>query len=233
MTQDLLTAIPWGILIAFTFGPVFFVLLETAAIKGARAAIIFDVGVLLADILFLLIAYFSTSTLLEKIKDEPGLFIFGGVILTGYGIINFLTQKKGIPHTPHKGLKKLKKSDSWGLFIKGFLLNFINVGVLFFWLGLIITMGPTMDMDPQRLFLFFTVIIVVYFGMDIFKILLANRLNHKLTATRIYTIKRGISILIFIFGVLLIARGVFPHTLGGLQEQMEIMPTSDSLPAAQ
>ena len=59
MLNDILSAIPWGILLAFTIGPVFFVLLETSITKGFRAALIFDVGVVLGDIVFILIAYFS------------------------------------------------------------------------------------------------------------------------------------------------------------------------------
>src|SRR5699024_8322202 len=155
MFQDILAAIPLGIIMAFLFGPVFFVLLETAAIKGFRAAVVFDVGVVLADTVFLLIAYFSTSRLLDSIKDDPGLFIFGGCILVTYGIVSFIKQKKVIPHMESKSLRKMKKSDWLGLFVKGFLLNFVNIGVLGFWLGLIIAFGPTMNMEPERLLVFF------------------------------------------------------------------------------
>ena len=61
MFQDIFTAIPLGFFLAFLLGPVFFVLLETAAIKGFRAALSFDIGVILADAIFLLIAYFSEN----------------------------------------------------------------------------------------------------------------------------------------------------------------------------
>ncbi|HSM63339.1 MAG TPA: LysE family transporter, partial [Gillisia sp.] len=96
MVQDILAAIPMGIFLAFLLGPVFFVLLETAALKGFRAAISFDLGVILADIIFLLIAYLSTSKLLSSLKDDPGLFIFGGMILATYGIMTFIQTKKAI-----------------------------------------------------------------------------------------------------------------------------------------
>ena len=43
MFQDIFTAIPLGFFLAFLLGPVFFVLLETAAIKGFRAALSFDI----------------------------------------------------------------------------------------------------------------------------------------------------------------------------------------------
>ncbi|MEY3438093.1 MAG: hypothetical protein RL265_678, partial [Bacteroidota bacterium] len=38
-------------------GPVFFVLLETSIRKGARAALALDLGVLLSDLVYILIAY--------------------------------------------------------------------------------------------------------------------------------------------------------------------------------
>lgn len=221
MFQDILAAVPVGFFLAFLLGPVFFVLLETAAIKGFRAAICFDLGVLFADIVFLIIAYFSTSKLLHKIQDDPAIFIFGGGVLATYGVISYLNQKKVVPHPRTSELRKLKKSDYFGLGIKGFLLNFVNIGVLGFWLGLIIVFGPTMKMNPERLLVFFGSILLTYFIIDIFKILLAKKLNHKLTPIRIYKIKKVISILIIVFGGILIIRGIFPSEVDKIENKME------------
>jgi len=225
MLQDIFAAIPLGFFLAFLLGPVFFVLLETAAIKGFRAAISFDIGVLLADIVFLSIAYFSTSKLLQSIKDDPALFIFGGAVLATYGTITYVKEKKAIPHPDDAEVRKLKKSDVLGLMVKGFLLNFVNIGVLGFWLGLIIVFGPQLDMDADRLLVFFSSVLITYFVIDIFKILLAKKLNHKLTPNRIYVFKKAISVLIIVFGVILISRGLFPNELEKLENKVEeIMP---------
>ena len=94
MIQDILTGIPLGIFLCFMIGPVFFILLETAAVKGIRAALVFDAGVVLADVLFICIAYFSSYRLINSIKDEPALFIFGGLIMLTYGLISFMKLKK-------------------------------------------------------------------------------------------------------------------------------------------
>ena len=59
-----------GFFMAFMIGPVFFMLLQTSILKGAKAAIIFDLGVILGDITFILISYFGSRSLLEKIKDD-------------------------------------------------------------------------------------------------------------------------------------------------------------------
>lgn len=221
MLQDILAAIPLGIVMAFLFGPVFFVLLETAAIKGIRAAIIFDLGVVLADIAFLLIAYFSTSKLLESIKDEPALFIFGGSILLIYGILSFVKVKKAIVIEEGADLKQITRKDWLGHFAKGFLLNFVNIGVLGFWLGLIIAFGPAMDMEPHRITVFFGTVLLSYFAVDLLKILLAKKLNHKLTPHIIFKVKRIISVIIMICGVVLMARGIFPERMEKVQEKME------------
>ena len=211
-------------------GPVFFVLLETAAIKGFRAAVFFDIGVIIADIFFLSIAYLGTSKLLNSIKDDPALFIFGGCIMATYGVITFVKEKKAIPHPDEEeGIRKLKKSALFQLAIKGFLLNFVNIGVLGFWLGLIIIFGPQLEMDPERLLVFFTTVIATYFVIDLLKILLAKRLNHKLTPTRIYRLKRGISVVIVIFGLVLVSRGIFPSEMEQLENRVEnVIPNNDN-----
>ena len=224
MFQDVLAAIPLGFFLAFLLGPVFFVLLETAALKGFRAAIAFDLGVVVADVVFLFIAYLSTSKLLSSIKNDPALFIFGGMILATYGLMSFVQTKKTIPledQTPE--VRKLNRRDYFGLAAKGFLLNFINIGVLGFWLGLIIVFGPTLNMDTNRISVFFTTVLGTYFVIDIFKILLAKKLNRKLTPGRIFKVKRGISVLMVIFGGILISRGVFPRRAERLQDRIEII----------
>lgn len=226
MFQDILAAIPLGLFLAFLLGPVFFVLLETAAIKGFRAAISFDTGVIFADIIFLLIAYLSTTKLLTSIKDDPSLFIFGGMILATYGVMSFLQTKKSIlldDDTPD--VRKLNRNDYLGLAARGFLLNFINIGVLGFWLGLIIVFGPTLNMEPNRMIVFFSTILFTYLFFDVLKILLAKKLNRKLTPDRIFKMKKGISVLLVVFGIILMVRGVFPKKMENLENQIEIIQT--------
>lgn len=230
MLQDFLGALPLGLFLAFLLGPVFFVLLETAAIKGFRAAFAFDLGVIVADIVFVCIAYFSTSKLLTSIKDDPALFVFGGAILTTYGLMSFIQTKKVLQQedeTPE--IRKLSKSDYIGLAAKGFLINFINIGVLGFWLGVVIVFGPRLEMQPDRIVTFFGTVLGTYLFIDVIKILLAKKLNRKLTPGRIYAMKKGISILLIVFGGVLISRGIFPEQVNNLQEQIETITPGDTL----
>lgn len=221
MVQDLSTAIPLGFFLAFLVGPVFFVLLETAALKGFRAAFLFDLGVVAADIFFILISYFSTNRLLAKLKDDPGLFIFGGMLLSTYGVISFIRARKiKIEEGVHPTVI-MNRRNYMGLVVKGFLLNFINIGVLGFWLVILISAGPALDMEPNRLLVFFGGILATYLVIDIIKILLAKKLRSKLTPVRISKIKKGISIMMLVFGIVLICKGLFPSEIKQIERKIE------------
>ena len=208
MIEDIQTAIPLGFLLAFMIGPVFFVLLETSVTKGFRAAVSFDFGVIVADIFFIGIAYFSSFQLLENLSNQPGLFVFGGMIITVYGIIIFLKKPKRV--TKEASQLEFKRTNYLGLFVKGFLLNFINIGVLVFWLGVIIITGPGLENDLNRFFVFFGTMILAYFVTDLLKILLAKQLKRKLTPTLILKIKKLLGLVLIVCGLVLIVKGFLP-----------------------
>ena len=222
MAQDILSAIPWGILLAFTIGPVFFVLLETSALKGFRAGLSFNLGVITSDIFFISIAYFSTNRILEKIKDDPALFIFGGTLLLTYGVVSFINCKRDFEKSQNENIDvTLLKKNYFRLFIKGFFLNFINIGVLGFWVGIIIVFGPKLNMEPSRIIVFLSSVLLSYLAVDCVKILLAKQLKNKLTPYRIFKVKRIISVLLIVFGVVLIVQGFFPDEKEKIRNAIE------------
>ena len=202
--------IPLGFFLSFMIGPVFFVLLETSITKGFRAALFFDLGVILADIIFIGIAYLGSYRLIESLKDDPALFIFGGIIMVTYGLISFFKLRNVVIANPEDEVVVIIKKNYLSLFIKGFLLNFINVGVLGFWLLIIITYGPKLQMDNSNVVWFFTTVIVSYIITDIGKILLSKQLRNKLTVPNIIKIKKISSIVMVIFGSFLLIEGWYP-----------------------
>ena len=89
-------------------------------------------------------------------------------------------------------------------------MNIINIGVLGFWLAIIISVGPKLDMQTSRMMTFFTSVIISYLLIDCLKMVLAKQLKSKLTPTNILKIKKGISIVLIIFGLALMVQGWFP-----------------------
>lgn len=211
MLQDFLSGIPLGIFLSFMVGPVFFVLLETSAVKGFRAAFVFDLGVVTADVVFITIAYFSSYRLIQSIKNDPAIYLFGGILMLTYGVISFLKTKKAKKELiENDDDEELVKNNYLGIFIKGFLLNFINVGVLLFWFLILITVGPKLQLETPRMVVFFSSVIGFYLVVDIGKIILAKQLKNKMTPVNILKIKKGISILLMVFGIVLMLQSWFP-----------------------
>ncbi len=220
MFDGLLYAAFYGFLLAFAVGPVFFTLIETAITKGIKAAIFFDLGALFADILFILIAFFSTSRILEKVKHDPGLLIFGGAILIAYGIISYIRTNKSVFKIVREHYAVNVKKNLGGLFLKGFLLNFVNFGVLAGWIGTLI-MANALSSSENGVLFFLTTVLATFFLTDLLKILLAKKLKNKMTPRFIFKTKKWVSLLILGFGILLLIQGIFPK---GVEAGLEKIP---------
>lgn len=214
-----------GFFMAFMIGPVFFVLIKTSILKGARAAIVFDLGVIVGDIVFMLIAYYGSRNLLEKIKDDPRLFIVGGLVLIVYGLISYLDKNNKKEAEENQEVKIPVNNNYIRLFFSGFFLNFINIGVLLFWLGMIVVIGPTLDMNPNKILYYFGAVLIGYFITDLGKIILAKQLKNKMTPLVIYRIKKTMGILLMFFGIILMLKGfgVLPKNtkIDSILEQVE------------
>ena len=108
-----------------------------------------------------------------------------------------------------------------GLIVKGFLLNVINIGVLVYWLIVLLVVGPILNNETNRLITFFSTVILVYLSLDIVKILLAKQLKKKLTKDRIKTMKKVLGIVLIICGAVMVVKGFIPFDFEQGIEQME------------
>lgn len=220
MIDDILAAIPFGIILSFTVGPVFFVLLETSATKGIKSALIFDFGVILADVVFIAIAFLSTNKLIEKVKDDPNFLIFGGALLIVYGVISFIKTSNSFKIIVREYRKVTLQKDYAKLFLKGFLLNFINIGVLLGWLGFIVV-ANSITTNENGVLVFVTTMLVTYFVVDLIKMVLAKRLKNKLTPRLIFKTKKIVALVILGFGMLLLVQGLFPDAYHKNKQRIE------------
>jgi len=79
-----------------------------------------------------------------------------------------------------------------------------------FWLAILLTVGPKLELNPTRMLTFFTTVILGYLVTDIFKIMLAKQLRNQLNPHNITLIKKIISVILIISGVFLLTQGWFP-----------------------
>jgi len=202
---NLLTPITVGFFTAFIMGPVFWVLLETSITKGFKAAVAFDLGVMFADVCFIGICYLGSFQLLEDDQNKQGLFVLGGTILLLYGLFSWINRNKKSKEQPEI---QESKENYFGLAVKGFAINILNVGVFIFWGGVTIVSSPSSGKSFTSFVLFFSIVLLSYFITDLFKISVANRFKSLLTGKGIIIVNSIVSLILIVSGVVLIIKGI-------------------------
>ena len=201
---DYIDAVVFGFILSFSFGPIFFILLETSITKGIKQAVFMDFGVIVSDLLFFSLAYFGASKIATE-ENQPALFLLGGVILSVYSVISFINN--AVKNKKIKNEKAIEETRLFKYVVKGFLLNIINISYLVIWAGVIVWFGPKVEMSPVKIWTFFFVSVSTYLAVNVLKFLLSSRLKSKLTDFVLFYIRQGLNILILIFGIVLIFKG--------------------------
>ncbi|MFN8363181.1 MAG: hypothetical protein U0T85_06125 [Cloacibacterium normanense] len=95
MLELILSAIGLGFMLSLVFmETVFFLLIETSFCRGHRHALALDLGVITADILCIVAAYFASADLVELIDKHPGFYRITALIILVYGIFMMLAKLK-------------------------------------------------------------------------------------------------------------------------------------------
>src|SRR5690554_366608 len=159
--MDLVTsAILMGFLLSLILiGPVFFLLLQTSVSRGWKSAIVLDLGVLTADIICILVAYYGSKDLAVAIENNPSIYIFGGFFITIYGILMYISK-------PNLKLRNLSDSGKnyFRTFFNGFFLNILNIGVIVFWFFIVSTVIIQYP-KPGDSLLFMGIVLATFFGL--------------------------------------------------------------------
>ena len=202
---DYIDALVFGFILSFSFGPIFFILLETSITRGIKQAVFMDFGVIASDLIFFSLAYFGASKIATE-ENQPALFLLGGVILAVYSTISFANN--AVKKNNLAKAEAVKETNPFKYIIKGFLLNIINVSYLVVWAGVIVWFGPKVEMSPVKIWTFFFVSVGTYLVINVIKFFLSSRLKSKLTNHVLFYIRQGLNVLILIFGVVLITKGL-------------------------
>lgn len=211
LIELILKAVVTGLILSIMIGPAFFVLLETSITKGIRAALAFDFGILISDLIYILIAYlfFQEVASLTQGENEGVLKIIGGLLFLIYGSIYFY--KKPSMHVNGKFNSDIVQTrDYLMLFIKGLVLNMTNPMVIFYWFS-VLTLGAKSKYDdsiPAPMFIYIFILLGVFFAIDILKIMGAKKLRPFITVAVLQSLNRIIGAILFLFGVVLLTQGI-------------------------
>lgn len=196
-----------GFIMSFMIGPVFFMLIETSIVKGIRAALAFDLGVWLSDVIYISIVYFFLSEVTATIAENRNILtVIGGIILLIFGVTTALKKQQAKLNTDFISLVHQPR-DYGVLVLKGFFLNFLNPMVLFYWFAVLTIDTESMAAGGWQALTFIAVILITFFGVDILKIVGAKKLRVFITPNALKRLNLILGGILMIFGIVLIIRG--------------------------
>lgn len=194
-------------------GPVFFMLLETSVSRGWKAAITLDLGVITADILCISVAYSGSKDLALAIQNNTSVYIFGGFFILIYGLVMYISK----PNVRMRNVSIVNR-NYFKTFMNGFLLNILNIGVIVFWFFIVSTIVIQYPRQEDTL-LFMGIVLATFFGIDLGKIFLAQKVKESFTVRRIFYFKKTVGFILMIFGVIVIMKGF--GAFSGIDEKIE------------
>jgi threonine/homoserine/homoserine lactone efflux protein len=210
VSELVLKGIVTGLILSIMLGPAFFVLLETSIRKGIRAALAFDAGIIIGDIIYIVIAYVFIKQVaaLSSGTDNALIKIVGGVLFIVFGLIMFF--KKISEKKFEEESKKFRNSkDYWLLFVKGLILNLANPLIIFYWFS-VMALGKTANKDAFTgwdMFFYVSIILFTFFTVDVLKIIGAKKLRPFITNNVLKSLNRITGSVLLGFGGFLIING--------------------------
>ena len=223
----------------FGFGPAFFLLIQTSISKGFKTALLFDLGVMLSDILVVVLMMLTSIQI--TFDDSANMVVAGvtaGLIIIGFGIFTYYSKPEKIVARSEKKSaeleemeKKFEKIDQrldkidekldikregprWYVYIsKGFIMNVFNPFIWVFWMTTVATVAGTETYHGNNSFeleaLFFMGTFSTVFAIDIMKILGSYSLKRFFTEKRMKILNQGTGIVLALCGLALIIRVIF------------------------
>lgn len=226
-----------GLVLAFSFGPGFFALINTGIKHGFKSAGSLAVGIFLSDLalvilIFVLLAL-GAQGILSNPRSQSFIGVVGGIVLIVYGSFNLYSKPPkteaqiddatGVNHlnietevNKHREDKLLNKIPAneklphpFMLGLKGFFINLLNPFVWIFWLATATTVGSKFEFDYVKIVIFFTFTLGVVLSTDLLKAFVSFKIKRFLTPRLMKVVNVISGIILIVFGFYLIYKIYF------------------------
>lgn len=191
MLMALVYGLLTGIALCFTFGTVFFSLVQNSVDNGYRSGVKIAFGVLICDAIFVFFAIFGTSLLPEIEGFEKWVAGAGIVFLLILGATNLF---KGQPQITYP---RTRLGNYMYYFSTGFLLNGLNPVNFISWVTIAGYLRGTLNYDQAEVIVFFIASLLAVFSTESMIAVFAHRLK-KLFTPRTVTLFNRITGVVFI-----------------------------------
>ena len=199
MFQAILFGFLYGFLLCFTFGPVFFRLIQTSIDTGYKRGFLIAMGVTVADAMLMFFAVFGTSYLPQLAYFDDAISIIGASILFTLGFISIFKQKTQIIYPTSKIGSFLYYFTS-GIFLN--LLNPSNYLAVFGTSAYLVAKG--MSLNERIVFFVFSLLATI--AAESLIAFYAHKMKRFLTGKVLRRINQAAGLIFIISGLIIIYR---------------------------
>ena len=200
MMEAVLKGLAISLLLVFSVGPLVFTVIKQSIVNGRTGGFSFIAGIWLSDLLIVVLSNVFSEVVTSLLHFKKAIGIFGSLFLVGMGIF-YLFLKTIKQRSAEESAIRVSGSSHARLIIAGFFINILNPAVIAFWLTTATTLAIANSVTDR--IVIFSTCILVNFGADLGKVLLAGKLSKKLTHRNIVLINKISGLLLLIFGIAL------------------------------
>jgi threonine/homoserine/homoserine lactone efflux protein len=214
-----------GLTLSFMVGPIMFSIVQAGIEGGFRAGLAAASGIWTCDFLYIVLLRYGVDTM-AVLVSVPGfrfwVALLGGILLIVFGLVSLFNKRvvTGDNDQTHAdrlldrwdGKEKPGVAHNWkqmGLhwyWLRGFLLNIVNPGTLFFWIGIATAVVIPNHFSGNEISQFFGSMLAVLIATDTLKAYAAKRLREWLTPGHIRKLHIGIGLTLIVFGLVIAVR---------------------------
>ena len=209
MMNAVLKGLAISLLLIFSVGPIVFTIIKQSIVNGRAGGFSFVAGVWLSDLLIVLLSNIFSEMVTNLLHFKKAIGLTGSIFLVAMGLF-YLFFKKIKLRSVEESAIRVSASTHVRLVISGFFINTLNPAVIAFWLTTATTLAIANSIR-ERIIIFSTCILV-NFGADVGKVLLAGRLSKRLTHKNIVLINKTSGLLLLIFGIALLLGVLYSTT---------------------
>jgi threonine/homoserine/homoserine lactone efflux protein len=202
MMESVLKGLALGFVLALSVGPIIFTIIKQSLDNGHKGGFSFVAGVWVSDIILVVLSN-SLTVLVSKMLEHSKVIAFcGGGFLIAMGVYFVFFKKVTLAKEGGNGEARFRKRDMARVFASGFIINTLNPGVIFFWLGnaTVLSLSHTL----RERIVIFSVCLLVNMSADVGKVMMAGRLRSKLTIRTLSIVNRIAGIILIGFGMALL-----------------------------
>jgi threonine/homoserine/homoserine lactone efflux protein len=199
MLDAIIKGFTLGLLLAISVGPIVFTVIKQSLNNGRPGGLAFIAGISVSDIMLVVLANLFTN-LFDEIKAHKAvLAIVASAFLILVGVYYLFFKKANLK--TNVGSVDFKSHDYIKIFVKGFVMNIFNPGIIIFWLT---TATSFVDHPLNKRILIFTIALLIALFADVFKVLLAAKIRQRLTPKNIHRLNQVNGVILIGFGIVII-----------------------------